>query len=117
MAISQSGGADGTVGGVQEGRRTGSHLIALTNTVDSSIARKADAQLYTRCGPEISVTTTKCFTTQLESYYLFAIHLAMRLKRLTEKQAEELLAPAFSIPGKIQEIFKLEPEIVRVAHK
>ena len=33
----------------------GSHLLALTNTVDSSIARKADAQLYTRCGPEISV--------------------------------------------------------------
>src|SRR5215472_11495970 len=117
MAISQSGGADGTVGGVQEGRRTGSHLIALTNTVDSSIARKADAQLYTRCGPEISVTTTKCFTTQLESYYLFAIHVAARLKRIDARQADELLVPAFSIPGKIEEIFKLEPQIEAIAHK
>jgi glucosamine 6-phosphate synthetase-like amidotransferase/phosphosugar isomerase protein len=62
------------------------------NTVDSSLAPKADAQLYTRCGPEISVTTTTCFTTQLESYYLFAIHLASWMNRLTPKEAEELLA-------------------------
>jgi glutamine---fructose-6-phosphate transaminase (isomerizing) len=115
--VSQSGETADTLAAMEEGRRTGSHLIALTNTVDSSIARKADAQLYTRCGPEISVTTTKCFTTQLESYYLFAIHVASRLGRIDAKQAEELLAPAFSIPGKIEEIFKLEAEIEKIARK
>jgi len=117
IAVSQSGETADTLAAMEEGRRTGSHLIALTNTVDSSIARKADAQLYTRCGPEISVTTTKCFTTQLESYYLFAIHVASRLRRIDAKQADELLAPAFSIPGKIEEIFKLEPEIEKIARK
>ena len=45
------------------------------------------------------------------------MHLASRLKRLSAMQGEELLAPAFSIPGKIQEIFKLEPEIERIARK
>jgi glucosamine--fructose-6-phosphate aminotransferase (isomerizing) len=117
IAVSQSGETADTLAAMDEGRRTGSHLIALTNTVDSSIARKADAQIYTRCGPEISVTTTKCFIAQLESYYLFAIHLASRLKRFGSKQAEELLAPAFAIPGQIEEILRLEPEIEKIAHK
>ncbi len=117
IAVSQSGETADTLAAMEEGRRTGSHLLALTNTVDSSIARKADAQLYTRCGPEISVTTTKCFTTQLESYYLFAVHLAARLGRLSDPQAAELLAPAFAIPGQIEEIFRLEPEIERIARK
>jgi glucosamine--fructose-6-phosphate aminotransferase (isomerizing) len=117
IAISQSGETADTLAAMEEGRRTGSHLIALTNTVDSSIARKADAQLYTRCGPEISVTTTKCFTTQLESYYLFAIHLASRMKRLSEREAAEMLAPAFAIPGQIKQIIALEPQIEAIARK
>src|SRR5208282_1288360 len=57
IAVSQSGETADTLAAMEEGRRRGSHLLAITNTVDSSIARKANAQLYTRCGPEISVTT------------------------------------------------------------
>ncbi|MGO9451951.1 MAG: glutamine--fructose-6-phosphate transaminase (isomerizing) [Candidatus Binataceae bacterium] len=117
IAVSQSGETADTLAAMEEGRHVGSHLIALTNTVDSSIARKADAQLYTRCGPEISVTTTKCFTTQIECYYLFAIHLASRLGRLGDEEAKDLLAPAFAIPGQIEEIFGREPEIERMARK
>ena len=79
MAVSQSGETADTLAAMEEGASRGAHLIALTNTVDSSIARKAHAQIYTRCGPEISVTTTKCFLTQIESYYLFAIHLASKM--------------------------------------
>ena len=61
VAVSQSGETADTLAAIEEARSRGSHILALTNTVDSSIARKADAQIYTRCGPEISVTTTKCF--------------------------------------------------------
>src|SRR5713226_4628143 len=99
IAVSQSGETADTLAALEEGKRHGSHLLAITNTVDSSIARKADAQLYTRCGPEISVTTTKCFLTQIEAFYLFAIHLAQRLGRLTEREVQELIVPALAIPG------------------
>jgi glucosamine 6-phosphate synthetase-like amidotransferase/phosphosugar isomerase protein len=92
IAVSQSGETADTLAALEEGRRCGCHLLAMTNTVDSSIARKADAQIYTRCGPEISVTTTKCFLTQIEAFYLFAIHLAARLGRITEREAEETVA-------------------------
>src|SRR5215469_6217115 len=117
IAVSQSGETADTIAAMEEGRERGSHLLAITNTVDSSIARKADAQLYTRCGPEISVTTTKCFVTQIEAYYLFAIQLASRLGRLSDADASKLLQPAFAIPGQIKSILAGEPHILQIARK
>jgi len=117
IAVSQSGETADTLAAMEEGKRRGSHLLAITNTVDSSIARKANAQLYTRCGPEISVTTTKCFLTQIEAFYLFAIYLAQRLGRISAHQAEELLRPAFVIPNQIKTILGQERQIEKIAHK
>jgi glucosamine--fructose-6-phosphate aminotransferase (isomerizing) len=117
FAVSQSGETADTLAAMEAGRACGAHLIALTNTVDSSIARKANAQLYTRCGPEISVTTTKCFVTQIEAYYLFAIHTAARMGRLSQAQVESLLAPAFAIPAQIKAIFEREDQIREIARK
>ncbi len=118
IAVSQSGETADTLAAMEEGRRRGCHLLALTNTVDSSIARKADAQLYTRCGPEISVTTTKCFLTQIEAFYLFAIHLAARLGRLSEREVNAMLQPAFAIPAQIKEVLeRRERQIERIARK
>jgi glutamine---fructose-6-phosphate transaminase (isomerizing) len=118
VAVSQSGETADTLAAMEEGRRRGCHLMALTNTVDSSIARKAHAQLYTRCGPEISVTTTKCFLTQIEAFYLFAIHLAARLGRLSEREVEAMLQPASAIPAQIKEILeRRERQIERIARK
>ncbi|HZO81375.1 MAG TPA: glutamine--fructose-6-phosphate transaminase (isomerizing) [Candidatus Binataceae bacterium] len=118
IAVSQSGETADTLAAMEEGRRRACHLLALTNTVDSSIARKADAQLYTRCGPEISVTTTKCFLTQIEAFYLFAIHLAARLGRLSESEVNTMLQPAFAIPAQIKEVLeRRERQIERIARK
>jgi len=118
IAVSQSGETADTLAAMEEGRRRGCHLLAITNTVDSSIARKADAQLYTRCGPEISVTTTKCFLTQIEAFYLLAIHLAARLGRLSDREVDAMLQPALAIPAQIKEVLeKRERQIERVARK
>jgi glucosamine--fructose-6-phosphate aminotransferase (isomerizing) len=117
IAVSQSGETADTLAGMEEGRRRGSYIVALTNTLDSSIARKADAQLYTRCGPEISVTTTKCFLTQIETFYLFAIHLAQRLGRLQPGASQELLAAAMAIPSQIQTVLGRERQIEKIARK
>ena len=117
IAVSQSGETADTLAALEEGRRAGCHLLALTNTVDSSIARKADAQIYTRCGPEISVTTTKCFLTQIEAFYLLAIHLASSLGRIDTRAAEELLQPAFIIPQQIETVIAQERQIEKIARK
>jgi glutamine---fructose-6-phosphate transaminase (isomerizing) len=117
FAVSQSGETADTLAAMEEGKRRRCHLVALTNTVDSSIARKADAQLYTRCGPEISVTTTKCFLAQIEAFYLFSIHLATRMKRLSEREAEALLEPVFAIPYQIEAVIGRERQIEKIARK
>src|SRR5260370_28818315 len=117
VAVSQSGETADTLAAIEEARAGGSHILALTNTVDSSIARKADAQLYTRCGPEISVTTTKCFLTQIEAFYLFAIHMAQRLGRVTEREVQELIAPALAIPGQIEAAIGKERQIEKDERK
>src|SRR5258708_25706150 len=114
IAVSQSGETADTIAAMEEGRARGAHLLAITNTVDSSIARKANAQLYKRCGPETSVTTTKCFLTQLEAYYLFAIQLAARVGRISDHEAEKLLQPAFAIPAQLKAICSLEPAIQQI---
>ncbi len=117
MAVSQSGETADTLAAMEEGASRGAHLIALTNTLDSSISRRANAQIYTRCGPEISVTTTKCFVTQIEAYYLYAIHLGAKLGRLSEAQVAELLKGAFAIPSQIEAIITNEPTVQRIARK
>ncbi|HUO04441.1 MAG TPA: glutamine--fructose-6-phosphate transaminase (isomerizing) [Candidatus Binataceae bacterium] len=117
IAVSQSGETADTLAAMEGGVARGAHIVAITNTVDSSIARKANARMYTRCGPEISVTTTKCFLTQIEAFYLLAIHIAVRMGRLDEEAAKALLEPAFAIPGQIEQIIALEPGIQRIARK
>ncbi len=117
VAVSQSGETADTLAAMEEAKRRGAYVLAITNTVDSSIARKADAQLYTRCGPEISVTTTKCFLTQIEAFYLLAIHIASRIGRLRPAQAQELLQPAFAIPTQIEAILGQERHIEKIARK
>ena len=117
VAVSQSGETADTLAAIEEARSRGSHILALTNTVDSSIARKADAQIYTRCGPEISVTTTKCFLTQIEAFYLFAIHMAQRLGRINEDEVQKLIEPALMIPAQIEAAFGKERQIEKIARK
>jgi glutamine---fructose-6-phosphate transaminase (isomerizing) len=117
IGVSQSGETADTLAAMEESKRRGCRLLALTNTLDSSIARKADAQLYTRCGPEISVTTTKCFLTQIEAFYLFAIYLAGRLGRLDAAATEQLLRPMWTIPSQIEAILGQERHIEKIARK
>jgi glucosamine--fructose-6-phosphate aminotransferase (isomerizing) len=117
VAVSQSGETADTLAAIEEARNRGAHVLALTNTVDSSIARKAQAQFYTRCGPEISVTTTKCFLTQIEAFYLIAIHMAQRLGRISEAEVEQLIEPALAIPAQIEAVIGKERQIEKIARK
>ena len=78
VGISQSGETLDTLAAVRYARAQGATLIAVTNVVDSAMAREADAVLYTRAGPEIGVAATKTFTTQLIAMQLLALWLATR---------------------------------------
>lgn len=91
--ISQSGETADTLAALRRAKAEGAKTLGVVNVVSSSVAGESDSVLYTRAGPEIAVATTKAYTAQLVSLYLFAIKLARlrgrissaRQKRLTEK--------------------------------
>jgi glutamine---fructose-6-phosphate transaminase (isomerizing) len=76
LGISQSGETIDTLEAVRHARRQGSHVIAITNTVGSSISRESDGILYTHAGPERGVAATKTFVTQMVALHLVALYLA-----------------------------------------
>ncbi len=75
VAISQSGETADTLAAVKEARARGARVLAISNVVDSAIARASNGVLYTYAGPEIGVASTKCFTAQLAALALIAIHV------------------------------------------
>ncbi len=117
IAVSQSGETADTLGAVEEAKRSGAITLALCNVVDSSIARRADAVLYTYAGPEISVCSTKAFTTQLAGLILLSTHLGRRLGRLSAEAARSLLVQLRAIPLLVQEALGSENAIAELARK
>ena len=115
VAISQSGETADTLFAVREARTSGAKVLAITNTVGSTLTREADHVLYTHCGPEIGVASTKAFLGQLAAIYLLAGHFAAARGRLagndSRRYAEELL----KIPRLIEETLEKEKEIAKIA--
>ena len=81
--------------------------------MDSSIARKSDAVLYTQAGPEIGVASTKAFTTQLVVLALLGLYLAQQKKSISEDVLGKLAASLSHLPTLLEEVLKTEKEIER----
>ena len=111
IPISQSGETADTRAGLTAGKALGAKSLAIVNAVGSSIARDADAVLYTHAGPEIGVASTKAFTTQLVALYLIALFLAQQLGRLNRDDARRRMAELLKLPTWVQETLDLDAEI------
>ena len=98
IAISQSGETADTLAALKEAKARGARTLAVCNVVGSTIARAADEVIYTHAGPEVSVASTKAFTSQLIVLSLLAIHVAKRAGTVDEGQIRELLEQLSSIP-------------------
>ena len=103
IAISQSGETADTLAALREAKRLGARTLAICNVVGSSLARAADEVVYTHAGPEISVASTKAFTTQLTVLSLLAIYLGKRTGHLTDKRIRELLEGISAVPGQLDD--------------
>ncbi|MGB7951953.1 MAG: glutamine--fructose-6-phosphate transaminase (isomerizing) [Candidatus Binatia bacterium] len=115
LMVSQSGETADTLAAVEIARQKKAAVLSICNVVDSSIPRKSDGVLYTHAGPEISVASTKAFTTQLTALYLLAVALGRRKGSLSKSQSKKLLADLLHLPNWIEETLKLEGEIETLA--
>ena len=73
MIVSQSGETADSLAALREAKKRGVKTLGIVNVVGSSIAREADSVFYTLAGPEISVATTKAYSTQLIAMYVLAV--------------------------------------------
>ncbi len=102
VAISQSGETMDTIMAVRHAQQQGANVIAIVNTQGSTIAREANAVLYTRAGPEIAVASTKAFVAQITAAYLLGLYLAELRGNKFPDEIAALLGQLDSIPAKIQ---------------
>jgi len=117
LVVSQSGETADTLAAVEAGRERGAPVLAVCNVVDSSIARRSTGVLYTHAGPEISVASTKAFTTQLTALYLLAIHFGRRRGVLDTDRGRQLVSDLVALPALVKEALAKEKQIERVAKK
>lgn len=104
IIISQSGETADSLAALRKAQELGVKVLGVVNVVGSTIAREADNVLYTWAGPEISVATTKAYSTQLAALYLLAILFGEVRGAITGDEYKELLTELQSLPDKIQEI-------------
>jgi glucosamine--fructose-6-phosphate aminotransferase (isomerizing) len=76
IAVSQSGETADTLEAIRHARQQKAWVLAVTNTVGSTIARESDAALYTRCGPEVAVASTKAVIAQIATMYVVGLYLS-----------------------------------------
>ncbi|HIW20414.1 MAG TPA: glutamine--fructose-6-phosphate transaminase (isomerizing) [Candidatus Dorea intestinavium] len=117
IIVSQSGETADSLAALREAKGKGISTLAIVNVVGSSIAREADHVFYTLAGPEISVATTKAYSTQLIASYILAIQLAKVRGELTEDTYESLISEMLTLPDKVQELLDDKEKIQWFAAK
>ena len=117
IVISQSGETADTLAALREAKEQGIQTLAIVNVIGSSIAREADHVFYTLAGPEISVATTKGYSTQLVASYVIALQLAKVRGFLSEEELAAYIKELQTIPDKIEKIIDDKERIQWFASK
>ena len=115
IIISQSGETLDTLVAMREAKKCGAKIAAIVNVVGSSIAREADAVLYTHAGPEIAVASTKAYNTQLMAIYMIALELARLTGNMDMDEYKKLAKELSEIPALLEQVLKTKQQLQRFA--
>ena len=117
IIISQSGETADSRAALTLAKEKGIKTLGIVNVVGSNIAREADSVFYTLAGPEISVATTKAYSTQLIASYLLAMQFAKVRGEISDERLAELLEEIQTIPDKVAKILEDKERIQWFASK
>ena len=116
IAISQSGETLDTIAAVREVKRKGAKVLAICNVRNSTLTREADGVIFLRAGPEISVCSTKAFTSQITVLSLFGL-LMGRLRHISCEEGQAFLSEIRRLPAVVEEVLKQSDQIAKLAEK
>ena len=117
IIVSQSGETADSLAALRESKKRGHKVLGIVNVVGSSIAREADSVFYTWAGPEISVATTKAYSTQLAAIYLLSICFADIREAITKDDYCRYIDALLSLPEKIQRVLDEKERLQWLANK
>jgi glutamine---fructose-6-phosphate transaminase (isomerizing) len=115
VGVSQSGESIDPLQALREARRRGARTLAVCNIVDASLAREADAVLYTRAGLEICVAATKTLLAQAVALQLLALRLGELRGTLTDAQVATSFEELLALPELVGEVLKDADHVHEVA--
>lgn len=108
ILVSQSGETADTLASLRYAKDKGARIMSVTNVVGSSIARESDDVFYTWAGPEVSVASTKAYTTQLVSFYMIALDFAIKKGSITKEYYHEMIEKLKQMPEKVTKALEQE---------
>lgn len=117
IVISQSGETADSLAALRLAKEKNIPVLSIVNVVGSSIARESDYVMYTYAGPEISVATTKAYSTQLAAIYILAIQSAKVCEKITDTEYADMTEELTKLPEKIQRILDEKERIQWFASK
>lgn len=117
IVVSQSGETADTLAALRNCKHIGATIVALTNVVGSTVSREADHVLYTLAGPEISVASTKAYTTQIIGMYMIAMKFAELSGKLKKDRLDKLKEELLNLPEKVELILEDKDKIKEIAEK
>ena len=111
ILVSQSGETADTLASLRYAKEKGARILSVTNVVGSSIARESDDVFYTWAGPEISVASTKAYTTQLVSFYMIALDFAIKKGTISREYYNEMIEKLKYMPELVSKALEQETHI------
>ncbi len=117
MAISQSGETADSIAAINHAKKEGQKIVGVVNVPQSSIARLSDVVVPTLAGPEISVASTKAFTTQLTVLLCLAVSAALARGKMEKKDAKLIMQALREVPAQVNAILRDENKIQELAQK
>ena len=108
IIISQSGETADSLAALREAKRLGAKTLAIVNVVGSAIAKLADSVIYTWAGPEISVATTKAFSTQLAVVYMLTLYMGDLLGTISPEEYTNAIKALMKLPDHLKTVLRDE---------
>jgi len=117
IGISQSGETADTLAAINKAKDLGALTIGICNVAGSSISRITDCGVFTRCGHEIGVASTKAFTGQISVLYLFALKLAYSKRTISKLSLVNHIKDEYDLAKRIKSVLMMEDIIKKIAVK
>ncbi len=116
IVVSQSGETFDTLAALREVRRKGGFVLGIVNSVGSTIAREVDGGIYMHAGPEVSVASTKGYSSMLVAFSLLALLLG-RSRDISPQRGTSIINELKQLPQHVQQVLALEPDIAKLAKR